>query len=108
MNICRKEENAGKIDDLDDGKEDLSSSSQKPLGKALYGSTHCNPVEAVVTGGILACKPASLHKSKGLRFSEKPCLKNKMVLALVVHIFNPRTWEAEVGGFLNFKTSRSI
>jgi hypothetical protein len=90
MNICRKEENAGKIDDLDDGKEDLSSSSQKPLGKALYGSTHCNPVEAVVTGGILACKPASLHKSKGLRFSEKPCLKNKMVLALVVHIFNPR------------------
>jgi hypothetical protein len=43
---------------------------------------------------------SEVQDSQGCR--EKPCLKkNKKQLGVVVHAFNPSTWEAEAGRFLS-------
>jgi hypothetical protein len=34
--------------------------------------------------------------------------KNKVKPGMVAHAFNPRTWEAEAGGFLSSRTAKAI
>jgi hypothetical protein len=34
--------------------------------------------------------------------------KKKMIQTVVVHAFNPSTWEAEVGGFLSSRSTESV
>jgi hypothetical protein len=35
------------------------------------------------------------------------CIRKKLKLGVVVHAFNPSTWEAEAGGFLSLRTARA-
>lgn len=38
-------------------------------------------------------------------YVRKPFEENNVLLGIVAHTFNPSTWEAEVGGFLNSRTA---
>jgi hypothetical protein len=50
---------------------------------------------------------ASTTHPDDLTFSNEQVLKIIVSWAVVVHAFNPSTWEAEAGGFLSSRTARA-